>query len=206
MRLELRFQLRAQRAGLDAGGAAGGVHLQYAVKALHVQRHGRCITAAHSGFHAAAHAGATAIRDHGHVVARGPIQDVDHGLLVIGVGHPVWYMGHLAQPHAGQIGVALAQGVIEPVQRGIREHGRQGCRRGDAWRRQREVTDLGLSAIRDLPTQHLHHHPDAGRFFLREVFAGDTPTPEAAKRAARERGVHREGPFLVRPDLVLSAR
>ena len=123
MWLELRFQFRAQRAGLDAGGAAGGVNLQHAVQAFHVKRHGGGITRAHGRFHATTHAGAAAIGDHGHVVARGPVQDVDHGLFVVGVGHPVRHMGHLAQPHASQVGVALAHGVIESIQRAVGEHG-----------------------------------------------------------------------------------
>ena len=85
------------RRSLNAGsGAAGGVDLQHAVGALHVERRRRRQLAP-TAFHAATrwnrrHYGITA-----RVVARGPSPDIDHGLLDHPGANTVGHMGYLAQ-------------------------------------------------------------------------------------------------------------
>jgi hypothetical protein len=164
VRLELRLQLGPQRAGLDARGAAGAVHFQHPAQALHVERNRAGITAADGGFDAAAHAAAAAIGDHRDVVARRPVQQVDDGLLVIRIGHPVRRLGHVAQPHAREVSVALAVAVVEPVQRLAGEHGGQRGRRADPGRAQREVLHPGRCGLALHRAELIQHEAQVALF------------------------------------------
>ena len=56
------------------------------------------------------------------------------------------------------------------------------------------VKSLTWGSVRSVicPPSILHHHPDAGRFFLRRCSPGDTLT-QKRRSGRRESGVHREG-------------
>ena len=66
------------------------------------------------------------------------------------IDDPVRRRGRHAQPHAGAVGVALASAVVEAVERRGRELRGERRRRGDARRRQIELTDLDRRLVTEL--------------------------------------------------------
>ena len=186
VRLELGFEFGPQRAGLDARSAAGAVDLQHAVQPFEVHRHRARVAGAHRGLDAAAHAAAAAIGHHRDIAAGRPVQQVDDGLLVVRVGHPVRRLGHVAQPHAREVGVALAVAVVEPVQRLAGENRGQRGRRADPGGSQREVFNPRRRPFALHRAELVEHEAQIGLFTRVERGVGLAPAPETAWGAAGE--------------------
>src|ERR1700683_2070019 len=82
MRFELRFQVRAQRAALNARRARGLIDLEHAIQMHQIDRHRAAIVAATWRLDAADDAGATAVRRRGNLRAIAPFQNADDVLLI----------------------------------------------------------------------------------------------------------------------------
>ncbi len=82
VRVQLRLDVGTKGAGLDACRAAYRVDFQHPSEALHVERNGAGKIIADGRFDAAADAAAATKRNHRHLAARRPVEDVDDRLLV----------------------------------------------------------------------------------------------------------------------------
>ena len=180
---QLGFDVGAVGARLDARGTAHRVHFQHLAETLHVQRNGSGIVLPDRRFHTAANAAATTVGNHSHLAAHGPVQDVDHGLFIIRIGNPVWRPGDATQPHARAVGIALAIGVIEPVQWCIGEHGGKRRWRSDPRGGQIKIFHRWWRQRGKLAAQLLDHELDGGLFARGEHCIGGTPAPETARGA-----------------------
>ena len=183
MWLELRLQFRPECPSLNARGAADAIHLEHFVQALHIQRDHTGIAVTHRRLNAATDAGATAVRHDRNIVAPCPIKNVGNRLFIVRKCHGIDPMREFARPHTRQIGVTLADAVVEAIEWRGREHRREAGGRCHARCRQGKVAFLRNRVIHQTAAQVAHHQTQA-----RLLVGGDSgiciaPTPKAAGAA-----------------------
>ena len=82
VRLQLRLEGRAERAGRDPRGAGDMVDLEHAVQMAKVEADGAAIAVTDIGFDTAGYAGAAAEGDHGGAGLTAPLEHRYHLVLV----------------------------------------------------------------------------------------------------------------------------
>ena len=184
MWLELRLHFRPECPSLNARGAADAIHLQHVAQALHIQRDHARIAGSHRRLDAATHAGPTSIGYDRDIVAPCPIQNVGNGLLIVRKRHRIDPMREFARPHARQIGVTLADAVVEAIEWRGREHRREAEGRRHARCRQREFALLWDRVIHQTAAHVAHHQTQARLLLGRNDGFSIAPTPKAAGAAA----------------------
>jgi hypothetical protein len=110
--LQLGLQRRPQHPRLDPGGPARRIDLQHLVQVLEIQRDDPVQL---PRLDPTNHGSAATEGNHRHVVARTPVEHVDHVLLGARPGHGVRQRPDVAGEVAGDVAVGLAAGVREPV-------------------------------------------------------------------------------------------